>query len=144
MRTRKTWRRNVYRTETWRDKRVKVARNPRGRFVSWHKIRPYRYRKDNRKLTVAISRREQRVPIRVVASSGKRVAVYGKAWTRRGIESRRWEIHARSGKQLYDAVRFAVTQPPRKRFTVISAEDMEDIGPEDVEGEWLDRPEIES
>jgi hypothetical protein len=142
MRTRKTWRRNVYRTETWRGKRVKVARSPRGRFVSWHKIRPYRYRKDGRIRTVA--RYEQRALIRVVASSGKRVAVYGKAWTRRGIESRRWEIYARSGKQLYGAVRFAVTQPPRKRFTVISAEDMEDIGPEDVEGEWLDRPEIES
>lgn len=126
------------RKETWKGRRVKVSRSPNGRFVSWHKIRPYRHRQAARNWAAASQRREFSL-----LQGQKRVAIYGTTINWRGIIKRNRIEIAGSGMELYNAVVMAHHgYVPKRPYTVKMAEDVE---PDDFErGDWIEGPEIES
>ena len=106
-------------TENWKVYgRVNVTRNPRGRFVTWHKVR------------VSLGRG-------FAVGYGKYVAIYGTTRNRKGeVKHNRIELRG-SGKQLYRAIkRFHEGIIPKRPYTRKS---VEDLTSNDVEiGEWLD------
>jgi hypothetical protein len=126
------------RTETWKGRRVKVARNPNGRFVSWHRIRPYRHRQAARHWAASYERRQF-----ALLQGQKRVAVYGTTRNARGIVRRNRIEIAGSGNDLYNAVEMMFEgYIPRRPYTIKRAED---IDPDDFEwGYWIEGPEVES
>ena len=123
MAKRKVWKKSVYRSETWKNRRVKISRSPRGRFVSWHVTRSYR-----RGIT-ARRRWEGREKAKF---TGRHISIWA--------DNRRWEVYG-SGKNLYDFVKnIGYWNGPRERFKRIYAED---VRPEDIGEEWHE-PEIRS
>jgi hypothetical protein len=115
-----------------------VTRNRKGRFVSWHKIRPYRRRQAARHWAASSERRQI-----ALLQGQKRVAIYGTTRNWRGVVKRnRMEI-AGSGRELYNAVvMMHHGQVPKRPYTIKRAED---VGPDDFEGGyWIEGPEVES
>jgi hypothetical protein len=137
MTKKRTWRKSLHRTETWKGKRVKVTRNNKGRFVTWHKIRPYRRGVTAKgKWKVGAARRG----FGAIKFGGKNVAAYG---TVHG-ESKRVQMHG-SGTQLYRAMLIISKHPPKKRFLTLSAEALLDDPDRYLKrGHWDARPEITS
>jgi hypothetical protein len=132
----KTWKKSVSKTETWRTGRYSVSRSSKGRFVQWHKIRHY----EHRKVPYKAKRRPRQPTARVLGKIGlKRIAVYG---TRNG-KRRRWVIVGRGGQHHYEAVREAYIHSPRKQFTIVDADTMLDYEEEYIEGYWDDKPTVE-
>lgn len=130
-----TKRKPLHRTETWKGKRVRVTRNARGRFVTWHKIRHYtKEAKGKRKTAATHAVARARIIRRPLF--GKCVAVYGTTVNTRGErKNNRIELYG-SGKAKYRAVRrLHQGWIPREPYTVMDAEDLSE---EDIErGRWL-------
>lgn len=139
MTKKKFWRKSLHRTETWKGKRVKVTRNRRGRFVTWHRIRKYRRGATARRRWKAEIARA-RWKTRAVRFGGRGIAAYG---TVHG-KSKRVQMKG-SGKQLYRAMVLVSKHPPKKQFLTLSAEALLDDPDEFLErGHWDARPKIES
>lgn len=105
-------------TETWRRYgTVEVSRDERGRFLHWEIIS-------------IISR--------------KQVSVYQNVYTRRGVESRRWQLYSRNGMILQRGVITAIHYPPKIRFLTIDAEKLLSNPYQyiDPEARWIGRPEV--
>lgn len=136
MTKRKAWRKSLSRTEKWKIGRVKVTRNDRGRFVSWHKIRQYR-----RGITAQGRWKAGVSRARFRAYGGKKVASYGTVH----LKSKRVQMYG-SGKQTYQAMILVAKHPPKKQFLTISAEALLESPEEylDMRGRWDVRPEIKS
>jgi hypothetical protein len=112
-----------YQTESWGKRgQVKVARDTKGRFVSWQRI------------TIE-SRRSY-----AVEYSGKQVSVYGQASNGVG---QRYDFYG-SGRELYRAIYLAHRIVPKERFVSVSAREFLSRPYRYGEkGYWIDR-EIES
>lgn len=114
-----------------------MARNPKGRFVSWHKIRVYKHRRAARGWRVS-----------GFASIGrKHVAAYGKTISNKTgkVKHNRIEISGK-GSDIYDALKmmFGSGYVPRRPYQKVDADDLNEEPYEYLEGgEWIER-EVES
>jgi len=91
----------------WKGQRVKVARSPKGRFVSWHKIRQYRRGVTAQgKWKTGVTRARWNIQF-----GGKGVAAYG---TVHGKAKRVQMVG--SGQQLYRAMQLVAKHPPKNSF----------------------------
>jgi hypothetical protein len=136
MSKRRNRKRSVSRTEAWKVGRVRVTRNRKGRFVSWHKIRSYRHRR--------AARRWAAERMRVAAE--KRIAVYGATVNWRGRRMRnRIEIYGRGQDLMHAILLFHHGYVPKRPYSIISADDLNDEPYEYIEGgHWVEGPEVES
>jgi hypothetical protein len=127
------------RTESWSKRgRVRVRRNRRGQFVTWHKVRRYTRGKTAKRRWGTQARKTKwttRVG-KIRVGGGKGVAVYG---GKKRIQMRG------SGRDLYNAMKLVVKHPPKEQFLDITAEEVLHHPERFLEkGYWAGRPEIES
>lgn len=140
MARKRVWRKNLSRVEIWNSKRFRVTRNPKGHFVTWHRIRHY-YRKSAK----AQYRNQWRTTARRGSSPlfipQKQIAVYGTV----GGQSRRIQMSG-SGQELYKALRDASQHPPKEKFLTANAGEIITKRDRliDERLRWDRRPEIES
>jgi len=96
------------RAEVWAKRgRVRVSRDRKGRFVSWHRIKRARIRAE---YPSKLPR-----PAVFLYPLVKKVAVYGTCATGQGVYRGRYEFTG-SGKDLQRAVILALRVVPRSRF----------------------------
>jgi hypothetical protein len=129
-------RKSLHRTEKWKGKRgrVKVTRNTKGQFVTWHRVRRYT-RGTTARQKWETTARKMKWTIGT-ATGGKGVAVYG--------GNKRIQMRG-SGTELYKAMKIVVKHPPKEQFLDITAEEVLHHPERFLEkGYWQGRPEIES
>jgi hypothetical protein len=126
-------------TEDWAKRgRVRVSRDRKGRFVSWHRIRRMPPQRTTAEYPSTLPR-----PGVFFYPLVKKVAVYGTCVTRQGVDRRRYEFTG-SGKDLQRAVILALRVVPRSRFVNAPAR-LFLMNPSRFgrEGYWIDR-EVDS
>jgi hypothetical protein len=133
-------RKSLHRTETWKGKRrIRVTRNRKGQFVTWHKVRHYTRGKTAKQRWATTARTRKRTSRARTAPSfgGKGVAVW------KG--NKRIQMSG-SGRDLYNAMKYASKHPPKEDYLDITAEEVlhHPEGFLDYKSSWQGRPEIES
>jgi hypothetical protein len=122
---------------------VRVRRNRKGQFVTWHKVRPYTRGKTAKQKwgTTARTGAWKAHAGRGKISGGNHVAAYS---TVHG-KSKRIQM-AGNPQQLYRAMQLVVKHPPKKQFLTISPEALLNDPEEYLELReyWDARPKIES
>lgn len=137
---RKSRRRGGRRTESWKGKRVRVRRNRKGQFITWHKVRRYTRGKTARQKWGTTVR------TRAWTSRGKRVGGnHVSAYSTADGESKRVQMSG-SGQSLYRAMQLVSQHPPKKQFLTVSPEALLNDPTEylDLRKHWDARPKIES
>lgn len=138
MAKKKVWRKNLSKRETWKNGHsYQVTRDSRGRWVTSHRIRQYKYQKARRGWRVTGFKRIGR----------KHVAVYGRTMSNKTgkVKHNRIEISGQ-GKEIYEALgmMFGSGYVPRKPYQKVDADDLNEEPYEYLEGgDWIER-EVES
>jgi hypothetical protein len=107
------------RVEDWGKRgKFNVSRDARGRFVRWERFVEQVFQQ----------------------FSGKAIAMYGVARTRDGTMSRRYEFYGGSGRDLYQAIAYAVNHPPKDRFVSVRTGDfLANPWKYSTRGYWVDK-----
>ncbi len=103
------------RIENWkRYGKTKVARDEKGRFVSWQRI--------------------------FEVFTGKKIALYGYCRTRNGTYPARYEFYGGTGRDLRRCVAIASKLPPKRRYTTVNVIDfLNDPYRYGTEGYWFEK-----